>query len=275
MKGVTKIVCAALVGMSLCAFAEGSSLNLNTPAAQLVNKIMNGQGTIAESFAAVGGLTGFVVKSSQGNNGIVYADKKGTYLFAGSIINAQGQDMTQFYTNQYITSKIAGPAYTAALGMSYFTQGADNAPHKAIVIFDPNCSYCHMLYQELKPMMDAGQVQVRWLPVAFRDPTSPGKSAALLNAGTGAVAMMDQNEKAFNTSTEEGGITPLVPDEKNPVLTKVFSEVQMNTQFFSQFGFQGTPTILYKQNDGKVVMVPGYIQGQAFQTMVSSMGSSF
>ncbi len=285
MKMISKLVCATLMSTCVLAMADTSSattnatatnVNLKTPAAQLVAKLMNGQGTIVESFPAVGGLTGFVVKSSQsGNSGIVYADKKGTYLFAGSIVNAQGQDMTQMYTNQYVTSKIAGPAYEAALGMNTFTQGSDKAPHKAIVIFDPNCVYCHMLYQELKPLMDAGQVQIQWLPVAFRDPTSPGKSAALLNAGSGAAALLDQNEKSFNDQTEEGAITPLQPNDKDPAISKVFTEVQDNTQFFSKFGFQGTPTILYKQNDGKIIMVPGYVQGQAFQTMISNMGSSF
>lgn len=295
MKFVAKVVLAALVGASLTAFADGSnssanttnstpdassstpnSVNLNTPAAKLVAKLMNGQGTIIDSFPAVNGFTGFVVQSSQsGNNGIVYADKKGQYLFAGSIVNAQGQDMTQMYTNQYINSKIAGPAYAAAISMNYFTSGSDSAPHKAIVIIDPNCIFCHMMYKEFKPMIDSGQVQIRWIPVAFRDPTSPGKAAALLNAGPGAAKLFDQNEQSFNDQTEEGGITPLQPNEQDAAITKAFAEVQQNTQFFSKFGFQGTPTVLFKQSDGKVVMVPGYVQGASFQSMVNSMGSSW
>ncbi len=70
---------------------------------------------------AVDGLTGFVIQSNQGgsSSGILYADAKGQYLFAGSIINAQGQDLTQQYTNQYINSKIAGPAYAQALNLNF------------------------------------------------------------------------------------------------------------------------------------------------------------
>lgn len=275
MKVVSKLVLSALVGVSLVAFADNSSTNLNTPAAKLVSKLMNGQGTVTESFPAVNGLTGFVVQSNQGNSGIVYADKKGQYLFAGSIINAQGQDLTQVYTNQYVNSKIAGPAYAAATQLNYFTSGSDDAPHKAIVIIDPNCVYCHLMYKEFKPMIDSGQVQIRWLPVAFRDPTSPGKAAALLNAGDNASKLFDQNEQSFNDKTEEGGLTPLQPNANDAAITKAFSEVEANTQFFSKMGFQGTPTILFKQSNRKVTMVPGYVQGQAFQSMVNSMGSSW
>lgn len=286
MKFISKVSCVTLMGLSLSAFAatpaaysgaasSNSGVDLTTPPAKLVSKLMNGQGTITESFPAVNNLTGFVVQSNQGNSGIVYSDKKGQYLFAGSIINAQGQDMTQIYTNQYVNSKIAGPAYAAALQLNYFTSGSDNAPHKAIVIIDPNCVYCHLMYKEFKPLIDSGQVQIRWLPVAFRDPTSPGKAAALLNAGSNAAKLFDQNEQSFNDQTEEGGLAPLAPNENDAAVTKAFTEVQANTQFFSKMGFQGTPTILFKQSNGTVTMVPGFVQGQSFQSMVNNMGSSW
>lgn len=274
MKAVSKIILATLMIAGI-AFAD-NTVNLNTPAAKLVTKLVSGQGTITDSFPAVGGLTGFVIQSNQnGSSGIVYADKKGQYLFAGSLVNAQGQDMTQIYTNQYINSKIAGPAYAAALNASYFVSGDDNAPHKAVIFIDPNCIYCHQLYAELKPLIDAGQVQIRWIPVAFRDQTSPGKAAALLNAGQGAAKLFDQNEQSFNTQTEEGSITPLQPNPDNAAVTKAFTEVQQNTALFNKFGFQGTPTILFKQAKGQVVMVPGFVQGDAFQAMVNSMGPSW
>ncbi len=64
----------------------------------------------------------------------------------------------------------------------------DSAPHKAIIIIDPNCIFCHTLYQQVQTLIDAGQLQVRWLPVPFRDPSSPGKAAAILNAGSDAAA---------------------------------------------------------------------------------------
>jgi thiol:disulfide interchange protein DsbG len=295
MNKLSKWMGVALMGVSVSAFAAApkaeaakavtptasaaapAPINLTTPAAKLVTQVIGDQGTIIDSFTAVGGLTGFVIQASQGsnNNGIVYADKKGQYLFVGSIINAKGQDMTQLYTNQYINSKIAGPAYSAAMGLSYFTSGKDSAPHKALVIMDPNCSYCHLVYKEFKPLIDSGQVQVRWLPVAFRDPTSPGKAAALLNAGSGAAALLDQNEKNFDDQSEEGAITPLQPNPNDPAMTKIFAEVAQNTEFFSKFGFQGTPTILYKKADGSVVMVPGYLQGQAFQAMIDNMGPNW
>ncbi len=266
----------AIAFSSTAIFATTST---ETPALKLVNKVINNQGHVIQSFTAVDGLTGFVIQSNQGggSSGILYADPKGQYLFAGSIINAKGQDLTQQYTNQYINSKIAGPAYAQALGLNYFSSGSDNAPHKAIIIIDPNCIFCHNLYQQVQPLIDAGQLQVRWLPVAFRDPSSPGKAAAMLNGGSDAASdkLLAENEANFNSQTESGSLTPLQPDSKNAALTATFGKVAQNTQFFSQSGFNGTPTILYKEKNGKVSMVPGLPQGKAFDAMINSMGSTW
>ncbi len=275
-KLATILIGVAVAASSTVIFAATSS---DTPASKLINKIIGAQGHIVQSFPAVDGLTGFVVQSNQGgnNNGILYADVKGQYIFAGSIINAQGQDLTQQYTNEYINSKIAGPAYAQAMSLNYFTSGSDNAPHKAFVIIDPNCIFCHTLYQKVEPLIESGQLQVRWLPVAFRDPSSPGKAAAMLNAGSDVAAakLLAQNEVNFNDQTESGSLTPIQPDSKDPAVTAAFNKVAQNTQFFSQSGFNGTPTILYKQTDGKVIMIPGLPQGQAFDAMLSNMGSTW
>lgn len=280
MKKVTPVLLAILMSAPFMgmAAAKAPAKDASTAAAtKLVNKILSGQGTIQESFTAVDGFIGFVVQSTQGNNGIVYADAKGQYLFVGSIINAQGQDLTQVYTNQYINSKIAGPAYQDAANTGYFNDGSDSAPHKAYMIIDPNCVFCHELYQQVKPLIDNGQLQVRWIPVAFRDPTSPGKAAALLNAGSDAAAdkLLENNEQGFNDQTESGGLTPLAPNANDPAISAAFNKVTQNTAYFSKYGFQGTPTILYKQANGKVMMVPGMPKGQAFQDMINSMGSAW
>ena len=277
MKKLSKVLMGLTIAATCTAVFAASSTE--TPAAKLVNKIINGQGHVVQSFPAVDGMTGFVIQSNQGggSSGILYADAKGQYLFAGSIINAQGQDLTQQYTNQYINSKIAGPAYAQAITLNYFTSGSDSAPHKAIIIIDPNCIFCHNLYQEIEPLIDAGQLQVRWLPVAFRDPSSPGKAAAMLNAGSDAAAdkLLAENEANFNTQTESGSLTPLQPDSKNATVTAAFDKVAQNTQFFSKAGFNGTPTILYKEKNGKIGMIPGLPQGKAFDAMIDSMGRSW
>ncbi len=277
-----KFTSKCLSGLALCVVTLGlfaaTPVNLNTPAAKLVTKVLNGQGQITEAFPAVNGLTGFVVEAKQGgNSGILYADSKGQYLFAGSIINAKGQDLTQLYTNEYINSKIAGPAYAAVMNLNTFTSGSDKAPHKIIVMIDPNCIYCHLLYNALQPLIAEGQVQVRWLPVAFRAASSAGMAAAMLNAGSDAAAskLLDANEAGFNDQTEQGGLAPLQTNAKDPAISAAFDKVTQNTQFFMKSGLVGTPAILYKSTSGKIVLLPGYVSGKAFTAMVSDAGSSW
>src|SRR3989338_682261 len=139
-------------------------------AQQLLLNLTHDQVTIINSFSVNDSLQGFVVgpKSGPGRPMVMYVDKGGQYLFAGNLINANGQNLTDQYTQQYINTKIASQAaLTIADQTHYFTQGKDTAAHKAYVFFDPNCSACHIFYSEVKPLIDAGKLQVRWIPLAF------------------------------------------------------------------------------------------------------------
>ncbi|WP_226841353.1 thioredoxin fold domain-containing protein [Acidithiobacillus ferrooxidans] len=67
--------------------------------------------------------------------------------------------------------------------------------HKGPVIydfFDPNCPYCHGMYDEEQPLIKAGKLSVRYVPVAYLMPSSTPEAAALLPAihasGPGAAA---------------------------------------------------------------------------------------
>ena len=269
------LLCLPLMGMA--AKASAVPVANVSAATKLVNKLLNGQGTIVETFPAVDNLIGFVVKSSHGNNGILYADSTGKYLFSGSIVDANGQDLTQAYTNEYINSKLAGPAYEQASSLAWFADGSDAAPHKVYVIFDPNCIYCHVLYQQIQPLVDQGNVEIRWIPVAFRDPSSPGKAAAMLNAGSNEASskLLAENEANFNDQTENGSLAPLTPNPSDKKVAAAFNSVAQNTAFFTKYGFEGTPTILYKQADGKVMVVPGLPRGQAFTDMINAMSANW
>lgn len=269
MKRLSLLLATAIAVPSLVFAAQPS-----TPGAKLISNLTKGQVTAVKEFSAPLGLQGYVVQAPNGQQTIMFTDKSGQYLIAGNIITASGQNLTEEYASKYINAHMAANAYQQIGETHWITDGKNSATHKLYVVWDPNCAYCHLLFKALRPMIDAGDVQVRWIPVAIR-PHSEGKTARILNAGSdsAAVALMKQDEQAFDMQTEQGGIQPLASDASGA--TKAFSETKTNTGFFIKNHFIGTPVILYKNAQGEPTMVPGYVGGARLKTLVDGASASW
>jgi len=264
--------------LGLLAFTGIASAAYNSTAQQLIDTLTHNQAKIEQSFTAVGGLHGFVVAPKQGGPaGIVYTNANNQYLITGNVFDAKGNNLTEQYTNQYIYSKMAQQAYTQGVDLlHWFSEGVQSAPHKAYVLFDPNCAYCHMLYQELQPLIQKGVLQIRWIPVAIR-PNSTGKSARILYASTNKAraALLAQDEASFDMQTEQGGLKALQRNSSDPAVDEAYSQVADNTHFFISQNYIGTPVILYRDHNGTPQITPGYLHGAALQDMINKMASEW
>ena len=104
---------------------------------------------------------------------------------------------------------------------------------------DPNCIWCHRLYEKAMPLVRAGKLHLRVALVGFLKPTSAAKAAAILAARHPAQALAF-NESHFNVIAEEGGIRP---DYHAPL--SIRRAVSDNTHLLAQTGEEATPTLLY------------------------------
>ncbi len=113
------------------------------------------------------------------------------------------------------------------------------------VYFNPDCSYCHRLWEALSGVSD---LTVLWIPVAFSlKPSSLARSAAILAAKDPPAALAD-NENHFSDLLEEGGY-PV----SGPIDTKAQEAVTQNTMMLKLWtGKIATPTILYRDTRGRV-----------------------
>ena len=69
------------------------------------------------------------------------------------------------------------------------------------VFFDANCFYCHLTWKALQPYEAVG-LQVRWLPVAYQQPSSVGRAAAIMQASDRvAVLRVMKSATAVRSST--------------------------------------------------------------------------
>ncbi len=123
-------------------------------------------------------------------------------------------------------------------------EGARSAQHLVYVFFDANCFYCHLTWKALQPYEKAG-LQVRWVPVAYQQPSSVGRAAAIMQAPD-RVAALHTNETRYDASKFDGGITPLANVPK-----ALAARLRANTELMRAFGAPGTPLMVWK-SEGEV-----------------------
>lgn len=124
-------------------------------------------------------------------------------------------------------------------------EGPRKARSILYVFFDANCLYCHLTWKALQPYEAVG-LQVRWVPVAYQQPSSAGRAAAIMQAPD-RVAALRINELRYNAAEFDGGIEPLAK-----VSHALAARLQANTRLMQQFGAPGTPALVWKDADGKV-----------------------
>lgn len=131
---------------------------------------------------------------------------------------------------------------------SWVRDGKMDAPRIVYVITDPNCVWCHRFWEASRPWVDAGKVQVRHILVGIIKPSSAGKAAAILAAPDKSAALT-----LHELNVTRGGIAA----------ASVVSELARNAladnlQLMKDFGFSGTPAIVYTNSKGNVAAMAGF-----------------
>ena len=275
-KKIVSILSALTLTLSISVYADSQPQDL-APGTQLIKSLTNNKAQVKQSFKTDIGLEGHVIAPvEQGGQEQVVFTKGDDYLVIGNVITKGGENLTELYTQKLITSKVAKASYQAISKLNWIAEGSDDAKHKLYVIFDPNCIYCHLFYKEINKLdlIKDKELQVRWLPVGFLKPSSAGMAAAMFSAKSPVQAIV-QDESGFNTTKEQGGLNPLDKSSKNPKVVKAFDKVTANTQFFAKYGFGGTPTLIYKDNNGKYAYIPGFVKGAQLKSLVNSLSTSW
>ncbi len=107
---------------------------------------------------------------------------------------------------------------------------------------DPQCPHCHSMMQDMKPLIDAGRIQVRMIPVGFKDETRA--QAAYLMA---------------TPSPEQVWWAHMNGDETALPARKDINQqgVQRNMSVMQSWKLTVTPLIIYRAKDNTVKIVRG------------------
>ncbi len=107
---------------------------------------------------------------------------------------------------------------------------------------DPLCPHCHEMMRDLRPYIEAGKVQVRMIPVGFRDETRAQAAYLMATPAPESVwwAHMDGDASAL------------------PVRQEINQQgVQRNLSVMQSWKLSVTPLLIYRGKDEKVKIIRG------------------
>jgi hypothetical protein len=147
------------------------------------------------------------------------------------------------------------------------------------VFFDPNCPYCTDLWKTLlpaKPGMGVKSAEVQkaeffnsvtavWIPVAYMNDTSLGKSAALLRANSQSA--IDNNFQTAKRKEKQGGAITVVPTE-----TEKTALAQSKAVWLELGG--ATPLMVYRNKAGSTQLFMGVPSDDQLTELLGQIGAS-
>lgn len=222
---------------------------------QAADQASHGAVKVTRVFPGVDGLVGAVVTDPHvpdARNIVWFTRHLDAVMVNGHVLDAKGQDLTQGarYTWGLLWRPAKVLATIAAHPSHVFTVGSRGPVVTAF--FDPNCSFCHQLYQQLAPAIHAGALRLQVVLVGIVKPSSVPRAASILAARDPAAALA-RNERDFDDRQEEGG-API----KTSGIASATGAVSTHLTWFRKAGASGTPTLLYcSRRQRHVVLTPG------------------
>lgn len=200
---------------------------------------------IFKKFPAAGGMDGWVVQDkSSGKDIIIYSSKDGEVLIAGMMLDKNGQNLSSAYSDEHIPEADYSAALAAFNAAPSVLTGNPKAKAEMVVVFDANCGFCKVMHKLVAPAVAAGELKVRYVPVAIMGADSDVKGAGLLASKNPAAVMHAATEGEAEIS-------------RDPAL---LSKVRANTELMQKYGFNGTPVVLYNakvKGENTVYVSPG------------------
>ena len=204
------------------------------------------------------GLRGLYLRNGQEFQ-VLYATPDGRATIAGVMWDATGRNLTREQVSKIdgavptmVVEKEGTKTLEAAakadglLAVEHASFGitGDPAAPRLWMIFDPYCSYSVRAFDELKPYLAAGRIQLAVVPISILDYETNGQStsaAELLLSQDPAHMAEAWDHRSFRTHASPEAPTLL----------------QENNRIAEEIGLKGTPTLVWRKSDGTAGEIDG------------------
>ncbi|NWE25593.1 thiol:disulfide interchange protein DsbG [Pseudomonas gingeri] len=201
---------------------------------------------IIGSFDAPDGLRGYAAQYQ--NRGMaLYLTPDGKHVIAGNLYDADGKDLSQAPLQKLVYAPMAKQVWGQMEQSNWIEDGKKDAPRIVYLFSDPNCPYCNMFWEQARPWVDSGKVQLRHIMVGIIREDSAAKAAALFTAKDPQQALHD-HEKA-------GKGSPLKPLATIP--KEIQAKLDANMKLMEDLELSATPSIFYLDDNGDLQQQQG------------------
>ncbi|WP_355660330.1 thiol:disulfide interchange protein DsbG [Halomonas salifodinae] len=223
---------ACLLGLPLLAasLALGAD-ELPAPIAALERQGL----TIHGSFTAPGGLTGYA-GSYQGRELAAYLLPDGEHVIVGTLQDGEGNDLSAAPLEQLVRAPQDAQTWAELEASTWIADGRDDAERIIYTFTDTRCPYCDAFWEQTRPWVEAGEVQLRHIMVGVLSSQSPREAVALLASDDPAAAL---------AAHQAGG--EIAPLERLP--RDLEEALYANQQLMHGLGLMATPSSLYRNGD--------------------------
>ncbi|WP_022963445.1 thiol:disulfide interchange protein DsbG [Halopseudomonas pelagia] len=198
---------------------------------------------IVGRFDAPAGLQGFAGKlNGQGLALYLTADEQ--HVLVGTLLDANGKDLSRAHLDELVYQPMAKGMWTQLEASDWIGDGADNAARVVYTFTDPNCPFCSMFWEQARPWVESGKVQLRHIMVGILREDSAGKSAAIL-AADDPTAALHQHETGDSVQAV------------NEIPAAINLQLKANHELMTQLGAQATPAIFYLDDQGRMQQQQG------------------
>ncbi len=135
--------------------------------------------TIIKPFEAPGGMKGWLGKY-QDMGVTIYLTPDGKHAISGYMYDENGTNLSEQLFQKELYTPAGQALWKKMETASWLQEGKKEAPVILYVFADPFCPYCLKFWQQARPWVESGKVQIRTLLVGVIKPESPATAAAIL-----------------------------------------------------------------------------------------------
>ena len=211
--------------------------------------------TIIKSFDAPGGMKGYLGKYQE--MGVtIYVTPDGKHAISGYMYDEAGTNLSEKLFNQELYGPAGRELWQRMEKADWILDGQKTAPRVVYVFADPYCPYCKQFWQQARPWVESGKVQIRTLMVGVIKPESPAAAAAILSAKDPA--------KSWHEYEQSNGKMTL-PKTIPPAIMR---SLNLNQKIMDDLGANATPAIYYMNEENVLQQAVGLPDAEKLKTIM-------
>jgi thiol:disulfide interchange protein DsbG len=221
-------------------------------------KALEAKGAIIKGgFDAPGGLKGYAAQYQ--NQGMaLYLTADGKHVLAGNLFDEKGEDLSQAPLQKLVYEPMTKAMWNQMQSSTWIADGSNTAPKVIYLFSDANCPYCNLFWEQARPWVKSGKVQLRHIMVGIIREDSAAKAAALLMDKDPELAL--EKHEAAGKGSSLKALSSIPKD--------IQTKLDANMKLMEDMGLSATPSIFYKDEDGNVQQQQGAPRPEALAKMM-------